>query len=394
MELDPSSVLCCALTEDKSHFGIGTKNGFQIFDCRKGVNSVLNRNIFETGIKHLAFLATSSIFVFVGDNKQQNSEYGPNKVVIWDDIQMSPIMEIQLLSKIYQIRINKNFLFVVTKKAIYVIDFEQAKTKHLFLHNSKSLKNKTIFDICYPEIENQKIAYPDLNKHIICIKTIEFPEYNFGFSYIGKLITFLKFNKMGTWLGVISDNILVCIYDLIKRGVKQTFTQTSSVQCLEFSNDNNLLITICNDGSVNFFKIHHNPNTNYLRKIKQNIDPFFKDYIMKGKYVCGFNKENIFIVVSSEGFITKYKINTISCECEKKKSYSYSKNASIKKEDYTDSSSDSSTQFDYESNFSSNNDLEIELNNINKDENKHESWVINGEGKGDEKKNDENNVYN
>ncbi|XP_047324243.1 autophagy-related protein 18b [Impatiens glandulifera] len=110
-------ILCASFNQDNSCFAIGTKNGFKIFDSTTG------RLCYERGIGAYAIvemLFTSSLLAIVGAGEQPI--LSPRRLCLYNTTTGNPLRELNFITSILAIRVNKQRLIVVLQEKTYVYD--------------------------------------------------------------------------------------------------------------------------------------------------------------------------------------------------------------------------------------------------------------------------------
>ncbi|KAJ3429033.1 wd repeat domain phosphoinositide-interacting protein [Anaeramoeba flamelloides] len=320
MNQDP--MLCVMLTPQSKYFGSGHTTGFQIFSSSSKPEQLLTRFLKGTGVRLLSSLDTSSIFAIVGDG--QSPDFKPNKVILWDDLHLQTVLELEFPSNIYNLRLFGSHLFIVTKKKIYMINFNEATIDRVFDHESPRMsKNKGFFDICEISVSHILFAYPNHKSKTIHITNLANKEFDWELGYNARSIQILKFNADATWIACVTDKKIVSIYDLIRKGRVQHFKHVNSVVCLDISGDNSMLGTVSKSGNVKFFSIIFDPNSKQLKEQVKQIKAFASYRIAKSKYVCSFNSDNQFTIVSLNGILTKITLSASLKDIESVESYNF-----------------------------------------------------------------------
>ncbi|GMH30502.1 hypothetical protein Nepgr_032345 [Nepenthes gracilis] len=133
-DLDDTELLNVSWNQDYSCFAAATSRGFRIYSCDP-FKETLRRdmNVGEFGIVEMLFRC--NILALVGGGA--NSQYSPNKVVIWDDHQSRCIGEFSFRSEIRAVKLRRDRIVVVLEHKIYVFNFMDLK----LLHQIETLSN-------------------------------------------------------------------------------------------------------------------------------------------------------------------------------------------------------------------------------------------------------------
>ncbi|BFG23020.1 hypothetical protein CerSpe_092940 [Prunus speciosa] len=122
-----TELLSVSWNQDYGCFSAGTSNGFRIFNCEP-FKETFRRDLKSGGFKIVEMLFRCNILVLVGSG--DNSQYPPNKVMIWDDHQSRCIGEFSFRSEVRSVRLRRDRIVVVLEHKIYVYNFTDLKLLH------------------------------------------------------------------------------------------------------------------------------------------------------------------------------------------------------------------------------------------------------------------------
>ncbi|GAA0157210.1 scaffold/adaptor protein [Lithospermum erythrorhizon] len=117
---NPSSsypILCTSFNQDNSCFVIGTKDGFKIFDAKTGT-LLYERAAGACIIVEMLF--SSSLLAIVGAGEQPS--LSPRRLCLFNTATGSPIRELNFLTSILAVRVNKKRLAVILQDKTYIYD--------------------------------------------------------------------------------------------------------------------------------------------------------------------------------------------------------------------------------------------------------------------------------
>ncbi|KAG9154621.1 hypothetical protein Leryth_022717 [Lithospermum erythrorhizon] len=117
---NPSSsypILCTSFNQDNSCFVIGTKDGFKIFDAKTGT-LLYERAAGAFIIVEMLF--SSSFLAIVGAGEQPS--LSPRRLCLFNTATGSPIRELNFLTSIIAVRVNKKRLAVILQEKTYIYD--------------------------------------------------------------------------------------------------------------------------------------------------------------------------------------------------------------------------------------------------------------------------------
>ncbi|PSS34399.1 Autophagy-related protein like [Actinidia chinensis var. chinensis] len=131
---DGTELLCVSWNQDYGCFAAGTSHGFRIYNCDP-FKETFRRNLKSGGFGIVEMLFRSNILALVGG--KANSQYPPNKVIIWDDHQSRCIGEFSFRSEVRAVKLRRDRIVVVLEHKIYVYNFMDLK----LLHQIETLAN-------------------------------------------------------------------------------------------------------------------------------------------------------------------------------------------------------------------------------------------------------------
>ncbi|CAN1311475.1 Autophagy-related protein 18d [Linum perenne] len=129
-----TELLSVSWNQDYGCFAAATSSGFRIYSCEP-FKETFRRDIRSGGFKIVEMLFRSNILALVGSDS--NSQYPPNKVLIWDDHQSHCIGEFSFRSQVRAVRLSRDRIVVVLEHKVYVYDFADLK----LLHQIETLAN-------------------------------------------------------------------------------------------------------------------------------------------------------------------------------------------------------------------------------------------------------------
>lgn len=134
IENDEAELFSVSWNQDYGCFAAGTNRGFRIYNCDP-FKETFRRDLKSGGFGIVEMLFRSNILVLVGG--KSNSQYPPNKVVIWDDHQSRCIGEFSFRSEVRAVKLKRDRIIVVLEHKIYVYSFMDLK----LLHQIETLSN-------------------------------------------------------------------------------------------------------------------------------------------------------------------------------------------------------------------------------------------------------------
>ncbi|XP_008803019.1 autophagy-related protein 18c [Phoenix dactylifera] len=131
---DETELLSVSWNQDYGCFAAGTSSGFRIYNCEP-FKETFRRELKNGGFGIVEMLFRCNILALVGGGA--NSQYPPNKVMIWDDHQSRCIGEFAFRSDVRAVKLRRDRIVVVLERKIYVYNFLDLK----LLHQIETLSN-------------------------------------------------------------------------------------------------------------------------------------------------------------------------------------------------------------------------------------------------------------
>ncbi|KAK2412704.1 autophagy-related protein 18b [Trifolium repens] len=140
-------ILCASFNQDNSCFAIGTKDGFKIFDTNTG-KLCYERAVGAFSIVEMLF--TSSLLAIVGAGHQPS--LSPRRLCLFNTTTGAPLRELNFLTSILAIRMNRKRLIVILQDKAYVYEINSLTILDTFdtVPNIKGLcAFSPCLDACY-----------------------------------------------------------------------------------------------------------------------------------------------------------------------------------------------------------------------------------------------------
>ena len=290
--------------EDGSCISIGTKNGFKIILCEPYDNHYESNFKGEIGI--IEMYKSSNILALTGS--ENNANFPENKLIIWDDNKKEIIKELRLISKIRNVKIIKDILFLVNDIKIYIFNFpELTFIKYLDIYSY----NKNLITFCVKS--EIKIAYLK-NATNIYIKHIKF----YKNSKIKNLVLnkenespfkYLQFNTKGNILAAACED-KIYLYNTLNgdctREISNGNLKHGSINYIKFNYDDKFLaisiIDDINNGNIYIFDVSKEKEQGFLNIFWKSDDESYSEYNIKnGDYKFCFDKNDNILIVTADG---------------------------------------------------------------------------------------------
>ncbi|KAK4489351.1 hypothetical protein RD792_005158 [Penstemon davidsonii] len=131
---DETELYSVSWNQDYGCFAAGTNRGFRIYNCDP-FKETFRRDLKSGGFKIIEMLFRCNILALVGS--KANTQYPPNKVIIWDDHQSRCIGEFSFRSEVRAVKLRRDCVVIVLEHKIYVYNFMDLK----LLHQIETLAN-------------------------------------------------------------------------------------------------------------------------------------------------------------------------------------------------------------------------------------------------------------
>ncbi|KAJ0750034.1 putative transcription factor WD40-like family [Helianthus annuus] len=158
-DIDGSEVnlLSVSWNQDYGCFAAGTNHGFRIYNCDP-FKETFRRDLKSGGFGIIEMLFRSNILALVGG--KANTQYPPNKVIIWDDHQSRCIGEFSFRSDVRAVKLRRDQIVVVLEHKIYVYNFMDLK----LLHQIETLANPRGLCCLSHQVNTSVLACPGLRR--------------------------------------------------------------------------------------------------------------------------------------------------------------------------------------------------------------------------------------
>ncbi|KAI9262789.1 WD40-repeat-containing domain protein, partial [Sporodiniella umbellata] len=117
---DAPGLLYAGFNQCQDCFAIGLYNGFRIYNCDPFVEHSRHESN-EGGIGIVEMLYRTNYLALVGGGK--NPRYAPNKVIVYDSMNLIPVIELEYKTEVRNVKLRKDRLTVVLSNKVYVYKF-------------------------------------------------------------------------------------------------------------------------------------------------------------------------------------------------------------------------------------------------------------------------------
>ena len=250
-EIKDDSMLYVSFNQDNSFFSVGTERGYKIYQTFPFTEPY--ERIMNGGIGVVEMLYNSNFLALMGGGRVP--KYSKNKLVIWDDNEDKIITELKFTTSIINIKIKKDFLFVVCQKRIYVFDFNTFE----MIDTIETGDNKKELVAINSSPGNTILAYPSskgINK--ITIKNYE-EKILFTYTAQEDSVSKMNINCSGTLIATSNENGTTIKIHSCKDGVfLQEFRrghEKAKINYICFDNDSKLMAVSSSRGTIHIFSM-------------------------------------------------------------------------------------------------------------------------------------------
>ena len=250
-EIKDDSMLYVSFNQDNSFFSVGTERGYKIYQTFPFTEPY--ERIMNGGIGVVEMLYNSNFLALMGGGRVP--KYSKNKLVIWDDNEDKIITDLKFTTSIINIKLKKDFLFVVCQKRIYVFDFNTFE----LIDTIETGDNKKELVAINSSPGNTVLAYPSskgVNK--ITIKNYEEKKL-FTYTAQEDSVSKMNINSSGTFIATSNENGTTIRIHSCKDGVfLQEFRrghEKAKINYICFDNDSKLMAVSSSRGTIHIFSM-------------------------------------------------------------------------------------------------------------------------------------------
>ncbi|ESW26844.1 hypothetical protein PHAVU_003G152800 [Phaseolus vulgaris] len=166
-----SSILCASFNQDFSYFAVGTRDGFRIFDTNTG-KLCYERAVGAFVIVEMLF--SSSLLAIVGAGDQPS--LSPRRLCLFNKITGAALKELNFLTSILAVRMNRQRLVVILQDKAYVYEINSLSIVDI-IDTVPNIKGICAFspclDACYLALpasttKGSALLYNVMNRHLHC----------------------------------------------------------------------------------------------------------------------------------------------------------------------------------------------------------------------------------
>lgn len=154
---DEAELFSVSWNQDYGCFAAGISHGFRIYNCDP-FKETFRRDLKNGGFGIVEMLFRCNILALVGG--KANTQYPPNKVIIWDDHQSRCIGELSFRSDVRGVKLRRDRVVVILEHKIYVYNFMDLK----LLHQIETLANPRGLCCLSHHLNTSVLACPGLRR--------------------------------------------------------------------------------------------------------------------------------------------------------------------------------------------------------------------------------------
>eukprot|EP00743_Colponemidia_sp_Colp-15_P006191 GILK01006657.1.p1 GENE.GILK01006657.1~~GILK01006657.1.p1 ORF type:complete len:397 (-),score=34.65 GILK01006657.1:89-1165(-) len=328
-ERKSEELLSFGFNQDFSCVSVGTKTGYKIFSCNPFQQCHAEA---RGGIGIVEMLYCTSLVALVGAGEQPT--FSPRRLIVWNTAESKCICELNFLTSILSVRLNRRRLVVVLENKVHIFDLNSMK----LLHVMDTAANPKGLCALSSAVENNFLAFPASNTtgDLFLFDTSNLHALNVIQAHQNLLSAF-QFNTTGTLLATSSEKGTVIRVFSVPQGEKlYSFRRGSypaSVYSMAFSLDSALLCVSSDTGTIHVFKLESASTTqdnsllgsatsivrSYLPSYATDIVEPNRDFACvrlrnaRVKNVCALNKNNTKVmVVTADGYFYQYTLDTVN----------------------------------------------------------------------------------
>lgn len=239
----------CKFNNTKDCIFCGTQDGIIIYDIEPF--RLLLKKLIAGGINIGTIYNKSNIFFLVGTGI--NSDYPPNRIIIWNESKKTKICCISINEKIEDLKIISDKILVFSKKRAYIYDFDTLKINYRINIVSHSLS-------CYINDNNYLIAHPLIEFNNIGSISIKTLSNKYTINSHSNPVEKISISNNGNYIITCScKGQLIKLFSSKNNQLIKTFHRgfnTQTVTYLGFSDNDNWIICATLYGSVHLFNIN------------------------------------------------------------------------------------------------------------------------------------------
>ncbi|XP_042418219.1 autophagy-related protein 18b-like [Zingiber officinale] len=249
-----SPIICASFNQDNSFFSVGTKDGFKIFDARSG-RLCYERAVGAFNIVEMLF--STNLLAIVGAGEQPS--LSPRRLCLFNFLTGSTLRELNYLTSVLAVRLNKKRLIVILQDKAYIYDLNSLAVLETI---DTVPNNKGLCAFC-PGSEGCYLALPASTSKgsVLSYNTVELQSVRQIDAHRSPLAG-ITFSSTGTYLATASEQGTIIRVHLVSQATESysvrrgtypsTIYSLSFGPCLEFPE---FLVATSSSGSLHTFSL-------------------------------------------------------------------------------------------------------------------------------------------
>mmetsp|Transcript_4687 Transcript_4687/g.7019 ORF Transcript_4687/g.7019 Transcript_4687/m.7019 type:complete len:339 (-) Transcript_4687:114-1130(-) len=304
-------ILSVSFNQDASCLALGLKTGFNVYNsCPFG------KCYADTfgGISIVQMLFCSSLVALVGNGDKP--AFSRRKLYMYNTKDRAPICELNFVTAILSVRLNRKRVIVVRENKIHIHDINNMK----ILHTLDTASNPKGLCALSPD-DNSYIAYPsNTTGHVYIYDALSLRHITTIAAHTENL-TCLSFNRDGSLLATASEKgTIIRVFEVSSDSKCQRFrrgSQRAKVQCISFSLDSSLLCVSSDTGTIHVFRIDESTyidtaqKKGFMDSLSDVLEPVRSFANIKlpnpgPSLLCAFSERNNYLIAVTNGTVFHY----------------------------------------------------------------------------------------